>query len=137
MLTERESQVLDTIVNYIKENGYAPSVREICQLIGLRPPSTVHKYLKGLELKGFIERKENFPRALTVINEDNKLKSINITVTEEEFKTITAIIAARQESIKFRMQKYGCDSTYMNKLNELDKLFNKLLIYVDEVSEEE
>ncbi len=67
MLTERESQVLNIIVEYIKENEYAPSVREIGKLIGLKSTSSVHEHLKNLELKGFIERKDNFPRALRVI----------------------------------------------------------------------
>lgn len=67
MLNERESQVLNIIVDYIKENEYAPSVREIGKLAGLKSSSTVHGYLKSLELKGFIERKDNFPRALKII----------------------------------------------------------------------
>lgn len=67
MLTERESQILNIIVDYIKENEYAPSVREIGELVGLKSSSTVHGYLKSLELKGFIERKDNFPRALRII----------------------------------------------------------------------
>ncbi|MBU5427142.1 LexA repressor [Tissierella pigra] len=71
MLTERESQVLNIVDNYIKENGYGPSVREIGSMMGLKSSSTVHKYLKNLELKGFIERKENFPRALRIIKSEN------------------------------------------------------------------
>ncbi|MSU03197.1 transcriptional regulator [Tissierella pigra] len=71
MLTERESQVLNIVDNYIKENGYGPSVREIGGMMGLKSSSTVHKYLKNLELKGFIERKENFPRALRIIKSEN------------------------------------------------------------------
>lgn len=67
MLTERESEVLNVIIDYIKENEYAPSVREIGNIIGLKSTSTVHGYLRNLELKGFIERRENFPRALRVI----------------------------------------------------------------------
>ncbi|HAE92026.1 LexA family protein [Tissierella praeacuta] len=67
MLNERELEVLNVTVDYIKQNGYAPSVREIGKIVGLKSPSTVHTYLKSLESKGFIERKENFPRALRVL----------------------------------------------------------------------
>ncbi len=69
MLSERESQVLNIIIDYIKQNEYAPSVREIGDILGLKSTSTVHMYLKNLELEGFIERKENFPRALRVLRE--------------------------------------------------------------------
>lgn len=71
MLTEREEKVLNIIVDYIKQNEYAPSVREIGKLAGLKSSSTVHMYLKNLELKGFIERKENLPRALRVIRQES------------------------------------------------------------------
>ncbi|MGJ0848077.1 winged helix-turn-helix transcriptional regulator [Tissierella praeacuta] len=67
MLNERELEILNAIVNYIKQNGYAPSVREIGKIVGLKSTSTVHTYLKSLESKGFIERKENSPRTLRVI----------------------------------------------------------------------
>lgn len=70
MLTERESQVLNAIVDYIKQNGYGPSVREIGEIVGFKSTSTVHVYLKKLQEKGFIERKENFPRALRVIKDN-------------------------------------------------------------------
>lgn len=67
MLNERELEILNVIVDYIKQNGYAPSVREIGKIVGLKSTSTVHTYLKSLESKGFIERKENLPRALRVL----------------------------------------------------------------------
>lgn len=71
MLNERELEVLNVTVDYIKQNGYAPSVREIGKIVGLKSTSTVHTYLKNLELKGFIERKENFPRALRIVRPEN------------------------------------------------------------------
>ncbi|WP_132983720.1 hypothetical protein [Tissierella praeacuta] len=51
------------------QNGYVPSVREIGKIVGLKSTSTAHTYLKSLELKGFIEREENLPRALRVLKE--------------------------------------------------------------------
>lgn len=70
MLNKKESDTLNVLVEYINQNGYAPSVREIMQILGLKSPSTVHRYLKRLQSKGFIERKENFSRAIRVIKED-------------------------------------------------------------------
>lgn len=63
MLTEKEIIIFETFKNYINENGYVPSIREIGEIVGLKSPATV----KVLEEKEYIERKENSPRALRVI----------------------------------------------------------------------
>lgn len=39
MLAKRESQILNVIVEYIDKNGYAPSVREIGEIVGLKSPA--------------------------------------------------------------------------------------------------
>lgn len=67
MLTTKESIVLEAIVNYIEINGFSPSIREMCELVGLKSTSTVHNHLTNLENKGYIERKGNLPRALRVV----------------------------------------------------------------------
>lgn len=54
--TKRQQAVLDCIEECIKEKGYGPTVREVCQSIGLSSPSTVHVHLKALEDKGLIKR---------------------------------------------------------------------------------
>ena len=69
MLNEKESRVLNAILKYIYENGFSPSIREIGKLTGIKSTSTVHRYLSRLEQKGYIERKENSPRALRVIQD--------------------------------------------------------------------
>lgn len=67
MLTEKEKEVLQAIIDYIEVNEYIPSVREICEVVGLKSTSTVHEYLINLEDKGYIERKEKSPRAMRVL----------------------------------------------------------------------
>lgn len=67
MLNKRELEILNAIINYIEENGFSPTVREIGKIVGLNSSSTVHGYLNKLEQKGYIERKANSPRALRVI----------------------------------------------------------------------
>ena len=67
MLNDKESKLLTSIVKYIDENGYSPSIRDLRELSGIKSTSTVYKYLKRLEEKGYIERRENSPRALRVV----------------------------------------------------------------------
>lgn len=70
-LSKREEQILDLLKKGIAENGYPPTVREICAQTGLRSTATVHGYLKKLEQKGYIIKADDKPRAITLIgNED-------------------------------------------------------------------
>lgn len=55
-VTKRQQAVLDNIEKHIREKGYGPTVREVCQDLGLSSPSTVHVHLKALEEKGLIKR---------------------------------------------------------------------------------
>lgn len=55
-VTKRQQAVLDCIEECIREKGYGPTVREVCQSLGLSSPSTVHVHLKALENKGLIKR---------------------------------------------------------------------------------
>ena len=55
-VTKRQKAVLDCIEDCIRKKGYGPTVREVCQVLGLSSPSTVHVHLKALEDKGLIKR---------------------------------------------------------------------------------
>lgn len=67
-LTGRQQQILDYLVKEVQEKGYAPSVREIAEALGLRSPSTVHQHLMALERKGCIRRHGERMRALEVVD---------------------------------------------------------------------
>lgn len=60
-------RVYKFIVHYIKENGFAPSVREISIGIGLGSTNTVYNHLLKLEDEGRIEMKRNSPRAIKLV----------------------------------------------------------------------
>lgn len=55
-LTRRQKEILDKIQNFILDHGYAPTVREIGQMVGLANPSAVFKHLLSLEKKGYLKR---------------------------------------------------------------------------------
>lgn len=53
-LTPRQKSVFDVICDYHRQNGFSPTVREICQRLGLSGPAGVHRILGVLEEKGYI-----------------------------------------------------------------------------------
>ena len=68
-LTKKQQEILDYIVQQQSMKGYPPSVREICEAVGLRSTSTVHGYLSRLEKKGFIRRDPTKPRAIEILDQ--------------------------------------------------------------------
>ena len=44
-LSPMRQRILDYVTAFTRENGYPPTVREICDAVGLRSPSTVHSHL--------------------------------------------------------------------------------------------
>lgn len=54
-LSEKQQRILDFIRNEQLNKGYPPSVREICEAVGLKSTSTVHGHLERLEKKGLLD----------------------------------------------------------------------------------
>ena len=65
-LTGKRLEVLDYIDRTQRERGYPPSVREICEAVGLTSTSTVHAHLATLQKQGFLRRDPTKPRAIEV-----------------------------------------------------------------------
>lgn len=65
-LSKKQRQIYDYIAACIREQGYAPSVREIGEAVGLRSPSTVHFHLKRLEEAGAIVKGAGKGRAIAL-----------------------------------------------------------------------
>jgi repressor LexA len=66
MLSKRQSEIYDFVLEYVDEHGYPPTVREIGEAVGLASPSTVHAHLANLERAGYLRRDPTKPRALEV-----------------------------------------------------------------------
>ena len=65
-LSRMQQRVYDYIDESIAEHGYAPSVREIGEALGLKSPSTVHFHIKHLQEMGLIEKSAGKGRAITL-----------------------------------------------------------------------
>ena len=65
-ITTRE-MVYNFLVEFIKKNGYAPSVREICAGTYLSSTTSAYNHLLTLEGEGRIKVKRNSPRAIKLV----------------------------------------------------------------------
>ena len=75
MLTARQQQIWDFVVEYVDAHGYPPTVREIGEAVGLASPSTVHAHLANLERAGFLRRDPTKPRALELIGRERPVSA--------------------------------------------------------------
>jgi len=66
-LTDKQLEILAFIESEVAKRGYPPSVREICEAVGLQSTSTVHGHLLRLEKKGYIRRDVTKPRAIEIV----------------------------------------------------------------------
>src|SRR5918999_5422642 len=66
-LTDRQRQTLTYIAETVHERGYPPTVREICDGLGLASSSTVHSHLQALQRKGYLRIDPTKPRAIEVL----------------------------------------------------------------------
>ena len=65
-LSKMQQRIYEYIAVCIQEQGYAPSVREIGEAVGLKSPSTVHFHLKRLEEAGVIAKGAGKGRAIAL-----------------------------------------------------------------------
>jgi repressor LexA len=72
VLTARQQEIWNFLVEYVDRHGYPPTVREIGEHVGLASPSTVHAHLANLERAGLLRRDPTKPRALELIGRERR-----------------------------------------------------------------
>lgn len=65
-IEEKLNQVHRFVKNYQAENGYPPSVREICSALSIKSTATAHYYLDKLKERGILTKNANKNRAISV-----------------------------------------------------------------------
>lgn len=76
-ISKKQKEILDYIKEKVKDKGYPPSVREICEAVSLKSTSTVHGHLTKLEENGFIRRDLTKPRAIEILDDDMVIEEIH------------------------------------------------------------
>jgi repressor LexA len=83
LLTGRQQEIWDFLVDYVDRHGYPPTVREIGEKVGLASPSTVHAHLANLERAGYLRRDPTKPRALELIGH-RRAEPVELQAPERE-----------------------------------------------------
>lgn len=67
-LADKSNEVFEFVQKYITENGYAPSVREVCKACNLKSTATAFYYLNKLADEGLINKTNTKNRAVSLKN---------------------------------------------------------------------
>lgn len=111
MLTHKQNQLLTFLIKRLEENGVSPSYEEICKELSLKSKSGIHRIVKSLEERGYIERLENRARAIAPKKNPNGQPYIS------------NIINLNKEFSKSKNQNLSLENnTYFNKIPLLGKI---------------
>jgi repressor LexA len=67
-LSQLERRVYHYMIDFLAENTYQPSIREIARKFRIKSTKTVSDLLHALENKGFIERDESRSRGVRLLD---------------------------------------------------------------------
>lgn len=65
---QTREKIYNSIISYIGQHGYPPTIQEIGEMVGLKSKSSVSRHLLAMKDKGIIETDTDFgaPRAIRV-----------------------------------------------------------------------
>ncbi len=115
----KKEEIFTFLINFIKEKGYQPTIREIAHAVNLKSPSTVYGYLEMLEKDGLIKlgksEQRGRKRSIHIIDLNKKIKE---NVSEESIKNL----------IKFSKKQVNTYNVIFSK-----KVTNDYIVTVDNI----
>ncbi len=78
--SKKLDELLDFLTRFQNENGYPPSIREICSELNYKSTATASYYMSMLENVGQIRKAKNRSRAIEVITDEEHIQNNNINV---------------------------------------------------------
>lgn len=81
-LKEKEQLIFNYIKAQLEQDGYPPTVREICQATGIKSPATAHGLIKSLVEKGYLKKNPSKNRSISLVEKPTPEESIKETTSE-------------------------------------------------------
>jgi len=69
VIYKRERDLLEFISQYMQKCGFAPTLAEICDGLGLRSPATAHEHIQNLIEKGVLKKEEGVRRGIEIVDQ--------------------------------------------------------------------
>ena len=90
-IEEKLNEVYKFTVDFISDNGFPPSVREICAQLHIKSTATAYSYIERLKARGLLEKSPLKKRALTLPHKQNDFKSVPLIGTVRAGSPIFAV----------------------------------------------
>jgi len=75
LATKKQKQVLEFIREFQKENGYPPTLQEICENFGFSSTKSADNHIQALIQKGYLRRNKGLNRSLTIVGNEKRPKN--------------------------------------------------------------
>jgi repressor LexA len=99
-LTDRQKKILEVLERFHTQNGYPPSIREICDKASISSTSVVNYYLDQLEDLGYIERDGRVSRGIRLLKPVSEPEGVAAAVTSAVRQTAQSVRQAVDELLR-------------------------------------
>ncbi len=99
-LTDRQKKILEVLERFHEQNGYPPSIREICDKAAISSTSVVNYYLDQLEDLGYIERDGRVSRGIRLLKPVGEPEGAIAAVTSAVRQTAQSVRQAVDELLR-------------------------------------
>lgn len=121
---KKREQIYTFLIDFTKEKGYQPTVREIAHAVNLKSSSTVYKHLEMLEKDGLIKlgkrEQRGRKRSIHIIDLNKKIKE---NISKEAIKNL----------IKFSKKKVNTNNEVFSKKVTDDYIITEDNIFPNDV----
>ena len=109
-MSQPQKNICDYIAAFTKERRYPPSIREICEGLGYKSPSTVAFHLNRLEELGVIIKGDRYKnRCIRLVNEHR----ITVNPSDDDDNTTCCVCNVKNETSGIMELNFGLTRVYV------------------------
>ena len=104
MLSDRQYRILSFIYEHTAENGFGPSIREICQASEISSTSAVNYNMEQLVIHGYLMRAPGKARAFTLTGAARELFEDHYVTDTDRLREEIRLLTTENERLRRKYQ---------------------------------